>query len=579
MGSGVRNLGSAIVRAAVRNRRAILAHPAGKLLAQVAADRREKANASVINSEADRLDRQAVADFERKYDPPEASEEYKSPSRHSEQKTFTVPRRLAIMAKKGGGKKGKKKKAGIKKRVRRIGLRAASRGEVGQIIGPKVRKLRLPRLSVDYNIPLPERIEPLGDMISSATANAFSVVYSCAINAGNPKMFPWGSLIGNLFQFYAFEELEFLFDSDCGTSLNLATANIGYYVMTTDYDTLDANVPNMIAAEQLAGFTRAKIFNDATHCIVLNRRRLGAALPRKEWFVAPNGNVPSTGDAHEYNIGNFQFCAQGVAASTNLGTLFVKYRPRFIKAHPPGGSSADSSQQVLHVTFTPVSASNGFAAPVVQFNTLSAAVTADFSVGNTCKLAGVQAGQLWLSFHSAAAASSYTAAAADAAGTNATAANFFCTSGAVDNASGYVSGSGNTSWGSALAFTINASTTVALSAFTCTNPTIVGACLADLWLMPMPLNLKMVLQRKKLSVQRFLQACWEETEDPILSNKILGMMSVLDDRLQRRIEVLEEKTSTVSRVEEVESPVVVSAAAPSRHVSIPIAMTPKSFKW
>jgi len=292
-------------------------------------------------------------------------------------------------------------------------------------------------------------------------------------------------------EFYKFDLLEFLFDSNCGTSTNASTAAIGYMAMATDYDVLDAQVASIQQLELLEGFTRFPIYDDARHVVQVGRRRFGSPLPLKEWynFNGAVAQLPANSDAHQYFPGQFQIACQGVAENTALGSLFVDYVVRFMKAVPIGGTRSSSSIGYAHVRTTP--STGGFVNNVVS-QISSSGIFADYPVlgsstgSNSFSLnAGVtNSNYKFLVFGQASAATTFTSNSTWTAGTNCTLANTsFNLSGSSNST--FVANS-TASWAAGAVYLPTVAGSGLSPGIAAVPSVVTGACLADWYFIALP---------------------------------------------------------------------------------------------
>nr|QKV51290.1 putative capsid protein [Crucivirus sp.] len=191
--------------------------------------------------------------------------------------------------------------------------------------------------------------EYLGDVITSATANTFSL-NSYLINAANPACFPWLSQIAENYEQYSFEGLLFEFKTTSADALNSTNTALGTVMFSTNYDSFDSNFASKGEMLNYEYSTSCKPSHDVMHMIECSPRQNVLS----ELYTL-NGAVPSGADPRLYHLGNFQVATTGFqGTSVNCGMLYCTYQVRLMK--PKLFSTLGLANNIAHYTLSAASA-------------------------------------------------------------------------------------------------------------------------------------------------------------------------------------------------------------------------------
>jgi hypothetical protein len=170
--------------------------------------------------------------------------------------------------------------------------------------------------------------EFLGDVISSATAGAFSIK-DYAINPGLVASFPWMSdVVGASFQQYRINGMTFEFRSMSSDALNSTNTALGSVVMATDYDSKDVTFASKQAMENTEYGVSCKPSMNMMHAIECQRNMTAVSELYIRAFAVPSG-----ADIRLYDLGRFSIATIGCqGTSVNLGELWVSYDIDVFKA-------------------------------------------------------------------------------------------------------------------------------------------------------------------------------------------------------------------------------------------------------
>lgn len=167
--------------------------------------------------------------------------------------------------------------------------------------------------------------EYLGDITAPATPAAFnSTTY--AINPGLVQLHPWLAPIAQ--QFEQYEPMGIVFEFKSLLSDYSSTQVLGSVMMATDYDPSDPPYATKLEFMNAQYSSQAKPTETLLHGVECDPSQ----RPQQLMYVRA-GNLPSTEDIKDYDLGNFQIATQGlgVSAGTPIGSLFVHYHYRFYK--------------------------------------------------------------------------------------------------------------------------------------------------------------------------------------------------------------------------------------------------------
>jgi len=212
--------------------------------------------------------------------------------------------------------------------------------------------------------------EYLGDVISSSTANTFSLT-SYVVNPGNPTTFPWLAPIAANYDQWRPNGIVFAFKST-SSSYSGTTQALGGVVLASDYDLVDEAFASKIEMENSAFANSCKSDTHILHPIECNPRERQVSLLKCRGVQTPTDNL------QWYDLANFQVATFGVAGtSVNLGELWVTYDITFFKEQVYGGLRGNTLLRYVATATTGVSTSAYFgASPVANaYNTLPLVLT------------------------------------------------------------------------------------------------------------------------------------------------------------------------------------------------------------
>lgn len=149
-----------------------------------------------------------------------------------------------------------------------------------------------------------------------ANVSSVGTAYSCSsfpCNPGVASIFPWLSAVAQRYETYKFRKLQFEFHT------RAATSQVGTVGMVFDFDAEDAAPSSQMMALSYHDKCADSPWKD--DCVVLDLVQ-GDRLPVR---YTRAGTPVGTYDIKTYDVGNLHVFVDGVAASTNLGLLEVKY--------------------------------------------------------------------------------------------------------------------------------------------------------------------------------------------------------------------------------------------------------------
>lgn len=172
------------------------------------------------------------------------------------------------------------------------------------------------------------------DITSSSVAGQFQI-QKFPINVGMSPTFLWpAELCTSTYQQYEIGGLAFEFKST--SSEYAAGTNLGYIVMATDYDSVDAPFASKQQMENTEFAVSCKPSQCALHAIECARKQTSVPL-----LYIRSGDPPPNADLRLYDLGQF-YIASGGVTPTNvvLGELWYTIRFRLIKPilRNPGAS-------------------------------------------------------------------------------------------------------------------------------------------------------------------------------------------------------------------------------------------------
>lgn len=189
-----------------------------------------------------------------------------------------------------------------------------------------------PRMTNNYadnSIVITHR-EYLGDLISSATAGAFSI-QSFGINPGDPNTFPWlNNVCQPNFQQFKFEQCMFEFRSFSADALNSTNTALGAVFSCVNYDYSDSVPVSRYMVENTDWSRSAKPSESFIVPVECDPKQTG--LNGGLLYVLNGNNVPTGNDPKTFYLGRMSIGSTGVqGASVNLGSIFISYRVRIYK--------------------------------------------------------------------------------------------------------------------------------------------------------------------------------------------------------------------------------------------------------
>lgn len=238
--------------------------------------------------------------------------------------------------------------------------------KVNSILAPEFQPQALNFNSGKTSIRVRRR-EFLGDVVSSSSANTFSI-NSYAINPGLGNSFPWLSdVCGSSFQQYRINGMVFEFRSMSADALNSTNTALGSVIMATDYDSADAAFTSKQQMENTEFGVSCKPSSCMIHAIECAR----GATSMSEQYIRAFAN-PSGTDIRMYDLGKFYIATTGFqGTSVNCGELWVSYDITLMKAidQPPGYMSRMYHRNIaLSAGTTPLLADTSVAAQPLYDN-------------------------------------------------------------------------------------------------------------------------------------------------------------------------------------------------------------------
>jgi len=169
---------------------------------------------------------------------------------------------------------------------------------------------RIPQIASSGNT---TRISHSEFFLSVASIGVDYAVTSYPCNPGVASMFPWLSQVAQRYETYKFRRLSFEYHTRAATS---QTGTIG---LVFDFDAEDGAPSSQMMALSYHDKTADSPWKDS--CVVLDLAQ-GDRLPVR---YTRAGTPTGTFDIKTYDVGNLHVFVDGVAASTNLGLVEVKY--------------------------------------------------------------------------------------------------------------------------------------------------------------------------------------------------------------------------------------------------------------
>ncbi len=197
---------------------------------------------------------------------------------------------------------------------------------------------RIPQITSNGNTTRIAHSEFFASVASAGTAFACAS-YPC--NPGVASIFPWLSSIAQRYETYKFRKLQFEYHT------RAATSQVGTVGLVFDFDAEDAAPSSQMMALSYHDKCADSPWKD--DCVVLDLVQ-GDRLPVR---YTRSGTPVGSYDIKTYDVGNLHVFVDGVAASTNLGLLEVRYvidlyTPQI--QDPVGGSFYNNAgQDATHV--------------------------------------------------------------------------------------------------------------------------------------------------------------------------------------------------------------------------------------
>lgn len=172
--------------------------------------------------------------------------------------------------------------------------------------------------------------EYIGDIISSATAGAFSV-QSFDLNPGVASTFPWlSNLSQSTFQQYKFEGLVFEFRSSSGDALNSTNTALGKVIASINYDFSDDSPNSRYEMENMSWSMNCKPSQNAM--IPVECKPSISGMNGGLLYVMNAATIPTGTDPKTYFFGKLFIATIGLqGTNVNTGSLYVTYKVKLLK--------------------------------------------------------------------------------------------------------------------------------------------------------------------------------------------------------------------------------------------------------
>lgn len=164
--------------------------------------------------------------------------------------------------------------------------------------------------------------EYIGDVVGST---AFAV-RAYPINAGMQDTFPWLSQIAANYEQYCVRGMIFEFKSTSANALNSTNTALGTVVMSTQYNSVNANFASKAQMENHEFSTSGKPSESFMHPIECARGETPISC-----LYTRVGTVPSGQDARLYDLGVMNIATVGMQAAAVIGELHVIYDIELLK--------------------------------------------------------------------------------------------------------------------------------------------------------------------------------------------------------------------------------------------------------
>jgi len=168
--------------------------------------------------------------------------------------------------------------------------------------------------------------EYLGDIITSATANTFSI-QSFPINPGQSNTFPWLSQVAQNYEQWSPEGIVFEYRSMSADALNSVNTALGTVIMATNYNSGNPLFASKSEMENYEFGQSCKPSCSAMHLVECARNQTVLS----DLYVRP-ALVPFNGNVQFFDLGLFQIATSGFqGTSVNIGELWVTYEVLLMK--------------------------------------------------------------------------------------------------------------------------------------------------------------------------------------------------------------------------------------------------------
>lgn len=164
--------------------------------------------------------------------------------------------------------------------------------------------------------------EYLGDI----TATSSFALQSYDINPGLSTTFPWLAGVADNFEEYMITGMIFEYKTLSADYTTASSAALGYVIMATQYNVLNADFVDKIHMENYQFANSAKPSESFIHPIECKK----SLNPVSELFVR-TGSIPAGADQRLYDLGKFQIATGGNSGSGVLGELWCTYEICFYK--------------------------------------------------------------------------------------------------------------------------------------------------------------------------------------------------------------------------------------------------------
>lgn len=145
------------------------------------------------------------------------------------------------------------------------------------------------------------------------------------INPGLVDTFPWLSAVALNFDEYEILGLVFEYRPTSGMSVNSTNPNLGYIVMSTQYNPLDTPFASRIEMESYEYSTSGRPCDALMHPVECDPKQRPLQIQYVRHAAAPAGSEQM------YDLGAFTLLCGGLPGNNPVGELWVTYHARFRK--------------------------------------------------------------------------------------------------------------------------------------------------------------------------------------------------------------------------------------------------------